>query len=154
MAAATVSRSTVIGAPAERVWALVSDLPGMGAFSQENRGGAWAGGATGPATGAVFRGRNGRGPRRWSTRSTVTRCEPGRAFAFAVSYAGLPVADWSYDLEPTPEGCRLTETWVDRRGRAMTSLGLLASGVSDRTAFTERSIEQTLAKVKERAEQG
>lgn len=153
MVAATVSRTTSIAAPAQRVWELVSDLPGMGAFSPENRGGSWLG-ATGPAVGAVFRGRNGRGPRRWSTRCTVTRCEPGRAFAFAVSYAGLPVAEWAYEVEPTGHGCRLTETWVDRRGAIMLRLGRLASGVSDRVAFTERSIDQTLERVKAHAEQG
>lgn len=149
----TVSRSTTVAAPAQRVWALVSDLPRMGEYSPENAGGAWAGGATGPTVGAVFLGRNGRGARRWSTRSTVTRCEPGRAFAFAVSSLGLPVSEWAYDVQPDGDGCRLTETWTDRRGRVMTVLGRLVSGVADRTAFTEASIEQTLERVKQRAEQ-
>lgn len=150
----TVSRSTRIDAPAERVWELVSDLPGMGAFSPENAGGSWAGGATGPTQGAVFTGRNGAGLRRWSTRSTVTRCEPGRAFAFAVSSVGLPVAEWSYDVQPDGDGCRLTEAWHDRRGALMVVLGKLVSGVGDREAFTAASIEQTLSRVRARAEQG
>lgn len=149
-----ISRSTQVSAPAERVWALVSDLPRMGDFSPENSGGAWAGGADGPAPGAVFRGRNGSGRRRWSTLSTVTRCEPGRAFAFTVTAAGMPVAEWAYEVRPDGDGCRLTETWSDRRGRLMTRLGGLATGVGDRAAFTVRSIEQTLAQVKARAEQG
>lgn len=150
----TISRSTHVAAPAERVWELVSDLPGMGDFSPENDGGTWAGGATGPATGAVFRGRNGSGLRRWTTRSTVTRCEPGRSFAFTVTAAGLPVAEWSYELEPTEQGCTVSETWQDRRGVLMGRLGGLATGVGDREAFTTTSIEQTLARVRERAERG
>ncbi len=148
-----LSRSTVVAAPPERVWDLVSDLPAMGDYSPENTGGAWVGGATGPAPGAVFQGRNGSGLHRWSTRCTVVRCEPGRAFAFAVSALGLPVAQWAYDLEPLDEGCRLTETWTDRRGVLMRTIGRWVSGVSDREAFTVRSIEQTLQQVKLRAEQ-
>lgn len=148
----TLSRSTTVAASPQRVWELVSDLPAMGEYSPENAGGSWVGGATGPAVGAVFRGRNRRGLHRWSTRCTVTRCEPGRAFAFAVSSTGLPVAEWAYDLEPAPDGCRLTETWTDRRGRLITLAGRLVSGVGDRAGFTAQSIEQTLARVKDRAE--
>lgn len=149
----TLSRSTSVEAPPQRVWDLVTDLPRMGEFSPENVGGSWVGAAPGPALGAVFRGRNRRGAHRWSTRCTVTRCEPGRAFAFAVSSLGLPVAEWAYELEPTPEGCRLTETWTDRRGALVTAAGRLISGVGDRAGFTATSIEQTLARVKAQAEQ-
>ena len=148
----TISRSTTIAAPAQQVWELVSDLPAMGAYSPENTGGSWVGGATGPAVGAAFRGRNASGRRRWSTRSTVVRCEPGRAFAFEVSAVRMGVAQWAYELEPTADGCRLTETWTDRRSRLMTRLGVLTTGVEDRAAFTAQSIEHTLARVKERAE--
>lgn len=147
-----ISRSTSVAAPPERVWELVADLPAMGEYSPENVGGEWAGGATGPAVGAVFRGRNRSGRRRWSTRCTVTVCEPGRAFAFTVAAAGLPVAQWRYDVEPEPDGCRLTETWTDRRGRLITWIGRRTTGVADRAAFTAQSIEQTLNRVKVRAE--
>ena len=150
----TVSRSTTIAAPPLAVWELVSDLPGMGAFSPENTGGSWVGGATGAVVGASFRGHNAAGRRRWSTRSTVVRSEPGRAFAFDVSAVGMPVAQWAYELEPTGDGCRLTETWTDRRGRLMVTLGRLTTGVTDRASFTAQSIEHTLARVKESAESG
>ena len=150
--AGTISRSTVVAAPPERVWELVSDLPGMGRFSPENAGGRWAGGATGPAVGARFRGSNRAGRRRWSTSSTVTRCEPGRAFSFVVTAGGLGVAQWSYDLEPVEGGTRVTETWQDRRSSLMSVLGRLTTGVQDRESFTAKSIEQTLAAVKAAAE--
>jgi hypothetical protein len=150
----SVSRSTEIDAPAEAVWALVSDLPGMGQLSPENAGGRWTRGATGPAAGAGFRGVNRNGARRWSTSVTVTDCEPGRSFAFDVSSLGLAVSRWSYDVTPRPGGCTLTETWQDRRGAVMDVLGKAVSGVGDRPGFTANSIEQTLAAVKRRAERG
>jgi ligand-binding SRPBCC domain-containing protein len=147
----TVRRSVEIAAPAELVWGLVSDLPAMGRFSPENTGGRWKRGG-GPAVGAVFRGTNAQGRRRWSTRCTVTRCDPGSAFAFTVRAAGLPVAEWSYVLAPTARGCALTETWQDRRGRLITRLGAVTTGVQDRAAFTSNSIERTLNGVKAAAE--
>lgn len=147
----TVTGSTTVAAPAERVWALVSDLPRMGDYSPEAVGGSWVG-SSGPAVGAVFRGRNGRGLRRWSTKSTVVRCVPGREFAFEVSAVGMVAAEWAYDVQPEGGGCRVTETWTDRRSMLMTVLGKAVTGVRDRGAFTAESIEQTLARVKDRAE--
>jgi hypothetical protein len=147
----TVSCSTEVAATPEAVWALVSDLPGMGRFSPENRGGSWTSGG-GPSVGAVFRGRNAQGWRRWSTRSRVVESEPGRSFAFDVASLGLPVASWRYDLAPTPAGCTLTETWTDRRGRVMRTVGVVATGVSDRRRYARTSMEHTLAAVKAAAE--
>ncbi len=150
----TTVRSRIdIAAPPARVWALVSDLPGMGRFSAENTGGVWQRGG-GPVAGAVFRGTNAQGRRRWSTTCTVVRAEPGTEFAFEVRAGGLPVARWSYALAPTASGCTLTETWEDRRGWLLTRLGGLATGVQDRTAFTSKSIDHTLAAVKVAAEGG
>lgn len=143
----TTSRSARIEAPAERVWELVSDLPGMGALSPENTGGTWRGGATGPAVGARFRGRNRNGWRRWSTTVRVTRCVRGRSFAFTVTAFGTPVSEWSYDLVPEGDAaCTVTETWHDRRWSWTKPAGALLSGVperGERTAAAE--IEATLA---------
>lgn len=97
----SVTRSVDVAAAPEAVWDLVSDLPGMGRFSPEATGGRWVRGQ-GPAVGSVFRGTNAQGRRRWSTRSTVVEAERGRAFAFEVASAGLPVARWSYRIEPPP----------------------------------------------------
>lgn len=152
-ATAQVRRSVEVAASADAVWALVSDLPAMGEYSPENRGGRWVSG-DGPAVGAVFVGSNGSGRRRWSTRCTVVRSEPGSAFAFDVSSVGLPVARWSYEVEPTGTGCRLTEQWEDRRGPLISAVGRLITGVGDRAAYTAESIETTLQAVKERAERG
>jgi hypothetical protein len=151
----TVTRSIDVDAPPDTVWALVSDLPRMGELSPENRGGSWLRGATGPALGARFRGANRRGWRRWSTTVEVTACDPGRTFAFDVSSLGLAVSRWTYYVTArSGGGCTVTETWQDRRGRLMDGIGFAATGVGDRQAYTARSIEHTLARVKERAESG
>lgn len=150
--ATTVSRSVDVDAPPESVWALVSDLPQMGELSPENTGGSWLDGAVGPVLGARFRGVNRRGWRRWSTSVQITACEPGRRFVFDVTSMGLPVARWSYDLEPRGTGCTLTESWLDRRGRVIDAIGLLATGAGHDAAYTATGIEQTLERVKRKAE--
>jgi hypothetical protein len=149
----SVSRTVDVDAPPERVFDLISDLPGMGRLSPENTGGSWLAGAAGPAEGVRFRGSNRQGWRRWSTVVRVTSCRPPTRFGFDVSSLGLAVSRWTYDVAPRPGGCTVTETWQDRRGRAMDVIGLLASGVGDRAAYTAESIEATLAAVKQVAEQ-
>jgi hypothetical protein len=143
-----------VEAPAQRVWDLVSDLPAMGALSPENTGGSWRGGATGPVVGARFRGHNRNGWRRWRTAVTVTRCAPGRSFAFAVTSVGIPVAEWSYDIAADGDGaCTITESWADRRWGWTKAVGALVSGVKGRgEKSTAVNIEHTLAALKRVAE--
>jgi uncharacterized protein YndB with AHSA1/START domain len=52
-----VSVTKDISASPESIWALVTDLPRMGEWSPENRGGEWLKGATGPSVGARFKGK-------------------------------------------------------------------------------------------------
>ena len=104
-----------IAAPPEKVWELVSDVARMGEWSPENQGGSWVKGFDGPTLGAVFKGNNKNGVRRWSTLCTVVACEPGKEFEFAVTSGPLEVANWRYDLEQTQTGCRVTESFVDKR---------------------------------------
>lgn len=136
-------------ASAQAAYDLVSDLPGMGALSPENAGGRWVGGATGPARGARFRGRNRNGVRRWSTSVRVEVAEPGHQFAFGISYYRLvPIARWGYTFVPTADGCTVTEEWTDRRPGWFKLPAGVVTGVMDREAATARSIEQTLATLK------
>ncbi len=108
------SVTVLMAAPADRVWGLVSDITRVGEFSPETFEAEWLGGASGPETGARFRGhvrRNGRGPVYW-TACTVTACDPGREFAFAVGGPrGTTVNTWRYQLEATTEGTSVTESF-------------------------------------------
>lgn len=151
-AAVQVSRTVTVDAPAGQVWALVSDLPGMGRFSPESTGGSWADGTAGPAVGARFRGSNQAGWRRWGTDVVVVRCLPGLEFAFTAAALGQVAAEWSYVVQTTASGCTVTETWTDRRGRLIKGIGRLVTGVADRPAYAAISIEQTLAGIKAVAE--
>lgn len=147
-----VSVSREISAPAVRLWELLSDLPRMGEWSNENVGGRWLGGASGPAPGARFRGANRNGIRRWSTLVTVVDAEPGERFAFRVSYLGLPISEWSYVIEATDGGCRVTESWADRRPGWFRPLAQVATGVGDRAEHTRDGIAHTLEKLAAAAE--
>ncbi|WP_158891338.1 SRPBCC family protein [Amycolatopsis anabasis] len=150
----SISRSVEIAAEPDVVWSLVTDLPGMGAFSPENIGGRWLGGATGPALGAEFRGVNRNGRKRWETTARVIACRPGRLFTFDVrAPIGVRVSRWSYEITPAGDGCVLTENWY-RVGSWFVRrfLGPRVTGRADRPGFNVESIEHTLAAVKARAE--
>lgn len=138
----TVSRD--IAAPPEQVWDLIADLPRMGEWSPENEGGEWLGGATGPTPGAKFKGANRNGEKRWKTVATILDVQPGRRLAFKVTAMGLPISEWTYELEPTESGCRVTESWTDRRPGFFKPIAAKATGVTDREEFTRGSITQTL----------
>jgi hypothetical protein len=129
------------------VWELVSDITRMGEWSPENDGGKWLKGATEARPGAKFRGVNRRGKRKWSTLATVTEAEPGRRFSFRVTASGLKVADWSYSFEPTASGCRVTESWTDKRGRIVVTAGKWRTGVEDRAAHNRAGMEKTLERL-------
>lgn len=135
------------------VYDLVSDVTRMGSWSPETTSCRWLGGATGPAVGARFRGTNRHGPLlRWTTTCTVTAAEPGRRFAFDVDFAGVPIARWVYDLEPTPTGCTVTESWDDRRGRPLQIASVPLMGIADRAEHNRRSMQTTLTALRLAAE--
>jgi uncharacterized protein YndB with AHSA1/START domain len=143
-----------MAAPAERVWSLISDVTRMGEWSPEAKGGVWKGGATGPAVGARFAGKNARGKRTWSTACEVTAADPGRRFAFAVKSGPLGVATWEYTITPTDGGCHVRETWTDDRGVIIKVLGKVVTGVDDRETHNRAGMEQTLDALAAAAEQG
>jgi hypothetical protein len=147
-----VSASARISAPAEVVYALVSDVTRMGEWSPENLGGRWLGRVAGPAVGARFRGSNRRGWRRWSTTCTVVVAEPGRTFAFDVAFAGIPASRWTYELRQDGDATVVTETWTDRRPRWFALLAGATMGIDDIRAHNLENIRKTLANLTAAAE--
>ena len=149
-----VSVSREISAPAEQVWAMVADVTRMGEWSPENEGGTWLGGATSAQPGAKFRSTNRVGKRKWKTVATVVDSESGSRFSFRVGTMGLKVAEWSYTFEPTPTGCKVTESWVDQRPGFFKPITQLATGVTDRASHNRAGMTQTLDRLAAVAESG
>lgn len=139
-----VSVSREIAASVDTVWSLVTDLPRMGEWSPENKGGEWVKGATGPAVGAKFKGRNSNGKKSWSTMVEVNHFDPPRKFSFGLMVFGKNWCDWVYEVEPTATGCRVTHSWIDHRSGLTTKLGKIVSGVADRASHNRRNMEVTL----------
>lgn len=153
---ALASGTTTVRAAPDAVFALVTDLSGLASVAVEAESMEWVSG-TRAAPGAVFRGHNRNGLRRWSTRCTVTDTTEGRVFAFDVDYGPrgiVPIAHWRYDLEPTEKGTLVTERMWDRRPSWFVGLGGLATGVRDRAAGNTANIEATLDRLRVVLERG
>lgn len=136
-----------VAAPPKAVWALVTDLPRMGEWSPENRGGEWAKGATGPVAGAKFKGRNNNGKKSWSTVVDVTDCDPPTRFVFALRVFGANWCDWVWEISPTAVGSTIRHSWIDHRGGVAVWLGRVVSGVSDRAKHNRKNMEATMDKL-------
>jgi uncharacterized protein YndB with AHSA1/START domain len=100
-----------IAAAPEHVWSLLSDVTRMGEWSPACSRCEWTDGAVGPAVGARFVGYSRQGIVRWSRVCEITASEPGRDFAFRTVFKGAESTRWRYQLEPTPTGTRVTESY-------------------------------------------
>jgi hypothetical protein len=155
----TTEAELLIDAPPAVVWPLVCDIQVPAEFSSEFQGGAWLDGATSPALGARFRGRNyHESAGTWETVSTVCELEPERVFGWAVGDPDVPAAQWRFTLEPKGPGT-LIRQWMQ--------IGPGESGISEiirqmpdkehrilrrRLAEHQANMQATLAGIKGRAE--
>lgn len=133
------------------VYALITDLDSLAELASETTHMRWRSGSS-ATPGAVFSGTNRNGRRRWTTKCTVTDATPGERFAFEVTHSLAPVARWQYDLEVSDVGCRVTESTWDRRPAWFKMPAELVTGVRGRAQVNRGHIEQTLQRLKARAE--
>lgn len=149
----TYSDSVFIAAPAQALYAMISDVTRMGEWSPVTTACWWDEGAS-PAAGAWFTGRNeAPGRDAWETRCQVVAADPGREWAFQV---GGTWTRWGYALTPAGGGTTVTESWE------MLPAGLerfsqrfgeeMAWHLKDRYETAKTGIAQTLAALKRAAE--
>jgi uncharacterized protein YndB with AHSA1/START domain len=136
-----------IAAPAEAVYAAISDVTRMGEWSEECYACEWREGSDGPALGATFDGHNRHGDHEWTSQGKVIEAEPGRAFAFECSMMDFHYATWGYRIEPTENGCRVTEWTEDLRPDTALEMSKQISGVEDRAARNRMTISGTLERL-------
>src|SRR5882757_8648879 len=93
------SSSVQINATPAIVYGLITDLEAMSQIAEETTIMRWQG-STAAETGAVFKGTNRNGWRRWTTKCKVTDADADSRFAFNVSHTGVPISRWQYDIAP------------------------------------------------------
>ncbi|MEE8603460.1 SRPBCC family protein [Euzebya tangerina] len=114
----TTEVSRVIAAEPADIWPLVTDvlLPVQG--SPELQHVEWEDPHTRIAPEAVFIGHNARGDARWQTRCVVTHCDPEGAYSYTAWAGDEAVATWTFELEPTDRGTRVTQRVLLGPGRS------------------------------------
>ena len=138
-----------ISAPPERVWSLMTDLPRMASWSPQVVR-TFVRGPVELGTRAV--NLNRRGVLVWPTRSKVVRFEPHRDFAFRIKDNGVI---WSFRLEPTATGTRVTQERETPDGITPISLRLqdaVLGGVGRFTGELRDGMRDTLGRIKAVAE--
>ena len=145
----TLEATIDIAATPDKVWAVVSDLGRMPEFSPTTlkmiplgtpRAGTWT---------VNF---NKVGRKYYPTTSRIVRYEPDQAFAFRMNENGTV---WSYTLEPTAAGTRVTErrdvpNGVRKPVRLM--IDALLGGEQKFEADLVAGMNETLGKIKAAAE--
>jgi hypothetical protein len=148
------SVSVHVNAPPWQVWSLVSDVLNTGRFSPETFEAQWLDGASEPAVGTRFRGHVRRNGSRWLvywTNCTITKCDPGTAFAFEVKGpARQSTITWSYRFEPSGDGTTVTESFELGKSMGLRLYAIFAGKSRSRTNVI--NMRETLNRIKVAAE--
>ncbi|MER7078906.1 Polyketide cyclase / dehydrase and lipid transport [Saccharopolyspora kobensis] len=149
-----------VAAPADAVYRIAADITRMGEWSPECTGGRWKSGEPG-AVGARFEGDNQARGDTWTTECEVIAAEPGRRFAWEVLTAPALTDNmvWSFEIEPTADGCALTQrfrmkTAPDRLLKIRDSLPpeRAATFPEFRRELLQKGMQQTVDQIKAAAE--
>jgi uncharacterized protein YndB with AHSA1/START domain len=139
-----------VAAPPAKVWSLLTDLPRMSQWSPQVVRTIVRGGPVQLGTRAF--NINHRGPLVWPTRTKVVAFEPHREFAFRVKENQTI---WSFTLEPTEAGTRVTQRRSAPDGISDISLKLTRIALGGQQTFTRElkaGMRQTLERVKAESE--
>jgi uncharacterized protein YndB with AHSA1/START domain len=150
MAAPLLQAQIDIEAPVTKVWELVSDLSRMPQWSPQCRLMKARGGPVRQGTKTI--NLNRRGLLFWPTTSQITEFIPEKKLAFRINENGTV---WSYELEPSGSGTRLTETRHAENGvKAFSNMTVNAfmGGVPNFEQELVEGMNQSLARIKAAAE--
>ena len=151
MAAPLIEDSIDVTASPEAVWSVISDLKRMGEWSPQCKKMVVFGGEV--KQGARTLNVNRRGPLFWPTTAKVVAFEPNREIAFRIAENRTV---WSYRIEPTETGSRVTESRTAAGGTTTTVSAFLVDKVfGGNDSFEDElraGIRETLGKVKRAAE--
>lgn len=145
-----LEESIEVAAPPAKVWALVTDLPRMSKWSPQVVRTIVSGGPVQLGTKAF--NINRRGLLVWPTRTKVVAFEPHREFAFRVKDN---YTIWSFTLEPTDTGTRVTQRRRTPDGISDISIKLTKVAFGGQEKFTSElreGMRQTLTRVKAESE--
>ncbi len=143
-----------IKASASDVFAAITDIERMAEMSPENTANTWHEGFDTVALGAEWTGHNRNGDNEWSTQSKVTELVADELFVFDCLSRGFVFATWSYRIEATESGCRVTESYQDLRPQTSMERSASISGVTDRVAHNKAGMETTLERLAAAVESG
>jgi uncharacterized protein YndB with AHSA1/START domain len=146
---APIEATVEVAAPPAKVWALVSDLRNMARWSPQVVK-TFVKAPVGE--GSTMFNINRRKLLVWPTQAKVVRFVPEQEIAFRVK-ENFTV--WSYQLEPTATGTRVTSRREAPHGISDLSVGLTKRALGGVDAFTEelqQGMRQTLDKIKADAE--
>jgi uncharacterized protein YndB with AHSA1/START domain len=151
MVAPLLQAQVDIDAPASKVWALISDFRRMPEWSPQCR---WMKPFGPLRQGTRTLNLNRRNRLFWTTTSTVVEVIPEKKLAFRIN---TNHTIWSYELEPTGQGTRVTESRHAENGITAFS-NLSVNALFGGTANFERELLEgmntSLAKIKAAAENG
>ncbi|BBH17622.1 polyketide cyclase [Nocardioides baekrokdamisoli] len=148
----TLEASIEIAAPVAKVWAMVSDVRRMPEWSPQVQSTRLRTGFDEVGLGAQFTNRNVNGEAVWTTHAEIVRFEVEREMAFRVEENWLI---WSFVLEQTAAGTRLTQRREQPEGISELSHELTVGFFGGHDAFTEvmrASTADTLTALKAAAE--
>ncbi|MFD4671325.1 SRPBCC family protein [Lentzea sp. NPDC058450] len=140
------TRRTWVDATPDEVYRLVSDVSAISRWSPNASDVAFDEGA-GPVAGAWFSGRNTRNGKEWTTRSQVTKAEPGAEFAFVVGGAREGIVEWTWTFEAHDNGTLAAQSW--RLLRLDPVLGRTRADVEELRDYMAASAESTLSSLAE-----
>ena len=149
---AVLEQSIDVAAPPATVWDLVRDVTRMPEWSPQVASTRLRSGFDDVALGAEFTNLNKQGEMEWVTHGEVVRFEPERELAFRIQENWVV---WSFRLEPTDAGTRLTQRRDTPDGISDLSLELTDGFLGGQEAFTESlraGMRQTLERIRDAAE--